>query len=253
MEGVLAQGHIEMRETTVTQNRALEHGGGLAITRGSAMIQGCSLHSNQARSGGGAFIESSLVTFRNGFLRENAATATGGGVAVVSSQVVLENLTLRANTASSLGGGLVGTDGSSIFVLNATQVAHNTASHGGGLAIVQSTAHIVGTIISQNMAHEHGKPVEISCFTVGNMWIAAGGGLYWACACDSSCNRTVISATVMSLNSAIGGGGLYENGCGIGNRWPELKQFMALPLKPLNAKMGFDTNVADYGMNANHA
>ncbi|MGH2988222.1 MAG: choice-of-anchor Q domain-containing protein, partial [Solirubrobacterales bacterium] len=96
-------------DTTIRGNRAEVGGGGIATRdRGSLRVERSTLVANEAREGGGVFLEG-FGRFTNSTLNDNHATADGGAIFQRRSgfadarrpELVLESSTLAENTAGS--------------------------------------------------------------------------------------------------------------------------------------------------------
>jgi uncharacterized repeat protein (TIGR01451 family) len=160
---------VNLNIVTVSGNTASAGGGGVDVEGGvDATLNRLTVKSNHAHDGGGLAA----------FLKPGASG---------SIQQLGANSTIASNTASGSGGGMdVGRTSAALVV-----VSGNTASNGGGLALVGGGS---GSTISGR--------VEIS----GNTATSKGGGIYTS-GCGSSCG-TVFNANITG-NHAKEGGGVY--------------------------------------------
>ncbi|KAK3282536.1 hypothetical protein CYMTET_9730 [Cymbomonas tetramitiformis] len=233
---------IDMFNTTLSGNMALEDAGGGVFTKGTLVLEGCTLHGNSAyTTGGGCYTTSSLV-LRNTTVQENVAGTEGGGVSCApTAEIVLDNATIvTSNFAALVGGGIyLGSQGAmlvqgrtmifnnsaqlsggglfvganaSILVTDQSEVTSNSAvmGNGGGiLGDLGSLIQVTGKVtVGSNVAGNSGGGMAYSTLRLlqsdvqGNVAMNLGGGIY------GSSSAEVLNATIGS-NTAAQGGGVY--------------------------------------------
>ena len=96
----------------ISNNTALRSGGGAYCSGGEATFSGVSITSNEAKWGGGAFVDGDNTlarqyTFKSCLISGNEASSTGGGIEQYEGGVAsLMNCTVTSNTAGEIGGGV---------------------------------------------------------------------------------------------------------------------------------------------------
>lgn len=142
---------------TFTNNRAsLTNGNSGAIKvyiSSSPLISQNRLEGNEARDGGGLYIESLSAPIVTGnVIRNNHSAVFGGGVAVRESAPALFGNQIVFNRSDQNGGGIFISESVGV-TLQANEIAHNTAQgSGGGLALTTSTGNLFDNTIAQNQA-----------------------------------------------------------------------------------------------------
>ncbi|MCB8947301.1 MAG: hypothetical protein H6653_04715 [Ardenticatenaceae bacterium] len=184
------QGQITMNGGQLSQNTALNDGGGLEIGDpvGRFVQTGGEIFSNSAGNIGGAIHNSQgIVNISGGMIYANNSGTQGGGIyAAANSSTTLSNSAILTNT-STIGGGIhnLGT----LTMTNVT-MSDNSASSGAGLSN-GGTAVLTNVTISDNTASNNGGGVSSSggTLTVGNSIIFGNSAPLGA-----DCNGTVTSA-----------------------------------------------------------
>ena len=235
--------------STVSGNTA-DTGGGLCCSECDSMLTTDSfLYDNAATSEGGAIYSAWTPTVvLNSSLTSNSAPA-GGAVAAVSASLNVTDCTLLLNAATATHGGAIfhnsEEDGLQDLVITRTDLTNNTAlGAGGAVAAFWSASAVVtscnftnnsingpaptgGGMMSLNVA----SLAVLDCVMTSN-WVTmmsalsqdallgyvsavaalgtGSGGALWVGA-DEPMNASVVN-TVMTLNYANSGGGIYATG-----------------------------------------
>ena len=154
--------------------------------------------------------------------------AQGGGLYLSQSTARLSNVTVDENNATEgYGGGIAAVQQSAVNLSSVSVSSNSALTHGGGMLAVSTATRL-----------------SAGCMVEGNTVNDLGGGFYWGCDCISDCSTSQIDATTLGNNTALGGGGLYEAGCAIGARWPDLQA--ALTGSEQTSRR-LDNNTAVYG------
>jgi len=136
------------------------NGGALAATFGwgATSLERCSLESNQARLGGGAFFRWSAAEFTDCDIAENDANVHGGGVFALTSDATLNSCRLVGNVAGEgYGGGFVGARGASVSLVNCLLFDNSAViAGGGGEAETGAAVTLTNCTVSQNSAPDAG-------------------------------------------------------------------------------------------------
>lgn len=258
----IENGQVSIERTAIAANYAFQSGGGIHDDGAdSLLIRGCMVTGNYTGSGsdGGAGLfagtsvhEVKIVssefsgnrTFGSGaairaddgvslivqrsIVTDNLATsAYGGGGISVDGHTVEGSLTIIAsliarNSTYLGGGGGVFTDGDVNVLIKGSRIFDNSAAHGGGLELLDSTVTITGSVISRNvalgpMSDELGEggglflrspsvPAQISNTRIlDNIADDDGGGIF----VDGGLR---LIGGLVSGNGAEGGGGIYSIG-----------------------------------------
>ncbi|EHQ36418.1 NosD domain-containing protein [Methanoplanus limicola] len=229
------------------ENNSAKSGGGLSLILSESINLGSEFNGNNATGfGGAALLLGSSSVFAGPYISENTAGKGGGGIAAVLGEVLIESGTITDNSASGNanitgGGGIFITDisamgddaddlpeimefspytadsagigrfisttpredeedlftddsGSEILISEAfsylildLEITDNRADTGGGIAVLNTdSSYISGCNISGNRAR------------------LAGGGISLI-----SANNTVVESSVIALNRAYGGDGIF--------------------------------------------
>ncbi|MHA3771808.1 right-handed parallel beta-helix repeat-containing protein [Verrucomicrobiota bacterium sgz303538] len=222
-------GKITVRNSLVTGNDA-EGGGGIFLQGGRALIERSTISNNVAVEHGGGIYDQGLasLTIRKSQVVDNLAaayfeTAGGGGIYIVNDQnVTIQRTLIAGNTAISNGGGILATL-SSIQILDSTISENSAGTDGGGvstrsIALGGTDIRVVDSLFSSNRAGNSGGgldtrgggDVEISNSRfLYNSAATNGGGLYL---------RTV-SGNISITNSLISENTAGEDGGGLALQW----------------------------------
>jgi parallel beta-helix repeat protein len=189
---------------------------GLRLTGGRA--DGLGGDPGLGSSGGGVYVISATVTFRDNRVFSNTNVITygnGGGLYLYHSAATLSGNTVYANTAWEDGGGL------ELYYSDATltgnTVYSNTAGwDGGGLELYYSDATLTGNTVYSNTAGLWGGGLELisSTATISDNTVYAntgwnGGGLDLDHSDATLSANEIISNTASGSKYYDGGGGLY--------------------------------------------
>lgn len=175
-------GNVTLTDCVITDNAAVDYGGGLFLDGSTVVLENCTLANNTARSGGGLanFGDLSSVTLNHSTVSGNSATSNGGGI-----------YNAPGNQPVQVGGG----DSAGIAILNNCTIADNSAFYGGGLFNLD-VAFLTDCIVRGNSA-DH------------------GGGIYHDArniVLSKEHGRLTLNSTEISANTASHGGGLLNNG-----------------------------------------
>lgn len=190
--GIFAQSnsYIQASNTRIENNTATS-GGGIYMNSSTLVFLGGTFKNDSATErGGGIYVQgTSNIQISNSVMEGNLAQVTGGGIHMSGTTAVLTDMVFKHNTATTNGGGFYAQNNTNVQVSNST-VENNTANNGGGVYITASTLTMNDLIIENNTAN------------------TTGGGLYVSI---NSSNVQVVNSTVEN-NTALYGGGLYNNG-----------------------------------------
>ncbi|MCP4540294.1 MAG: CSLREA domain-containing protein [Chloroflexi bacterium] len=218
-------------QSIIAYNTADERGGGIHLTRGTAILNdGQIVHNkvtsvvtiNNSYGGGGIYVGASgatLIQTGNHTIAENNAARHGGGMHVEWGKVTLGGGQILSNTAGENGGGIylyyaaAVTQTGGLIAYNEAQ-GTNTNDGGGGLysSAPSNLVSLNGGQIMENQAHRGGG----LCIPTGNFDLLGaeivdnhatqyGGGVYAGLLGYS----TLITGGRIISNSAEYGGGLY--------------------------------------------
>ena len=201
-------GHIDY-------NRSYGSGGGLFLSKSSnATIARGSISHNRAQWGGG-ILNNGRLGINGGAIDSNIA-AIGGGISNTGS-LIIDNGLISNNTAPHANGGGGGVYNTGTLAANGGTISGNTVTNHGGGIWSRGPLSVDGATISNNTAtNGDGGGIYFdnasSHITVDNATIrnnaadsGFGGGIYAKTLSFSATNTT------FDGNSAIEGGGLYED------------------------------------------
>jgi hypothetical protein len=169
-----ASGVAVIEDNVIEENSSCNLGGGIEVSRGSAIIRGNRIVRNHAPGDGGGIavvlgtpgvIDGTRVVIERNIFLENTADDKGGGLYLatinVSEFIVEWNLFLRneaklsINNSSGAGGGLYAEDArgslmNNTFVGNISRDSRECGGGGIGLSINVGTFHVEHNIIAYN-------------------------------------------------------------------------------------------------------
>jgi hypothetical protein len=124
-----SSGTLTVNNSTVSQNAAIQSGGGFIIGGGRAEFDNSTLSGNSAAINGGGIWNNGAIALNNCTLFGNSAGAAddGGGIYNNSGTNTLNNCTIAGNSAGTAGG--IFQDPSGTSLLTNTIVAGNTATN----------------------------------------------------------------------------------------------------------------------------
>ncbi|MEM7533251.1 MAG: Calx-beta domain-containing protein [Chloroflexota bacterium] len=221
-------------------------GGGIFITNTAqlTLTNSSVITRNRAfADAGGIYAKDSAIVIENSTLSYNYSYRHGGGIYANNSTVSLDNSTVSFNCAAAcppnpgaLGGGIFITNTSELTVTNSSAITNNFAYYaGGGIAVFNSTASIVDSVVGRNRTSYigigdgggeggeggggviidpggggvvDGGVVDGGLVTAAAVQVGAnppssgGGGIY------ANASTVTIENTTISLNRTSSGGGM---------------------------------------------
>ena len=118
-------------------------------------------------SGGGLYIENSLVVGRNLYVEDNTSVHSGAGISIFESEVDLVNMVVTANYSEFLGGGLFLDGQSEVSLINATFSGNKSDDEGGAIYSQQGILSIFNSIIWNNSADSDSESLSASVSDLG--------------------------------------------------------------------------------------
>jgi parallel beta-helix repeat protein len=199
----------------ITQNNAIENGGGIYCFRSNPTIIGNEIRENTAGGsyslGGGIYCNESNSEISNNNIIENY----GSGITCENSSPIISNNTIAGNS----GSGIICKSGSHANIIN-NFVSQNTAignnSYGGGICCLGSSPTIRNNTICENFAGEDGGgifihqnciPLIIFNLIYENTAGTHGGGIH----CGMGSSATIRNNTICGNSASYGGGLLFSN------------------------------------------
>ncbi|MDR3297743.1 MAG: T9SS type A sorting domain-containing protein [Prevotellaceae bacterium] len=200
--GIWCEDGALMDSCTIASNQADGHGGGIYLNGGTVSSSIFSQNKSLYGRGGGINMENYGEVWACTFYR-NEAGVDGGGIYIdLNGKIV--GCTFTENLAQRDGGGFAY---SSLATIDSCTLTANQAQHGGGATAISS---ILGTISNSTFANNHaaqqggglygGNSVQ-RCTFVGNIADADGGGIY------NESGASKIYACRLYNNRAVGNGG----------------------------------------------
>ena len=188
---------VTLTKSTLNSNSAAEGGGGIRDTAEDGVNFICSqIKNNQAYGGkgGGAFLDTHVLTVDNSIISGNTATDDGGGVNASDAitTMIRNNSTFSDNYSDDIGGGFNG--GGDITVTRSSFIHNNARAGGGGLN------------------QDNDGDINISCSTFSkNVSVFEVGGAIWTASSGtfniSDSKFTYNTSGTGSENNGEGGGG----------------------------------------------
>ncbi len=168
-------------------NEALNDGGAIYSSSSHPVILRCTFKGNIAGSRGGAIGNSnSSPTVDQCHFEQSSATNYGGAMYISNSGTKVSHSVFFNNTTDGWGAGLIIWGCSPIIENCAFTQNTSSGSIGGGMAIMNGSPIVAGTIFKGNSAtwggglaaFNGGTPKLINLTIVGNTGINHGGGIY---------------------------------------------------------------------------
>ena len=183
-------------------------GGGI-LNQGTLNLSDSTVSGNSALEGGGIYLDAGTATLTNDTVNQNTTTGTGGGIYLHSGANVISGGSVDQNTSGSSGGGAYiedVTNAGDSATLSNVDISSNTATGtAGGLYV-------------QNDNDSNNNPVTLTNTTINdNTATAEGGGLYVQNDGSSGGTFTMTGGSVSSNTSGDSGGGIYDQNDGTSN------------------------------------
>lgn len=152
----------------------------------------------------------SVTVTLDGLTIESGSASSGGGINKVNASLTLTNTVLRGNVVSGSGGAIF--NGSGSLMVQNSRVESNDAGTGGGVFVNAGAVTMTGVIFSENSAQGHGGALYISAgatailtntTTFSNTAQVDGGGLF-----NHGVTTIYSSAFIGNDASSFSGGGI---------------------------------------------
>lgn len=207
--------HVEMINTTVSDNKALggEGGGGIHIKDSTLIFAGGTISGNSGKTGGGIYISDTEATMSNCTISGNEGSYGGG---VFGGVLTMDGCKVIKNEANDDGGGLY-LSGEDIMQIKGSIISDNAAGSDGGGILIHGPLNMDATSVKNNTSKDYGGGIYEGETTgnitisnsaiVGNITKGSGGGLF----SELSDSFNIVNTTI-AKNQAISyeGGGIYN-------------------------------------------
>ncbi|KPA16626.1 PKD domain protein, partial [Candidatus Magnetomorum sp. HK-1] len=152
-----------IKNCIITNNTALEAGGGIGLFRSEPYILNCKIYENSAQLGAGISMQSfSAPDLRYVRIYENIAEESGGGLFIHTSSPLMSLLEIIENQAVERGGGIYILDAFPGQISNLI-IAGNRSRDGGGMYLKNvSSAFVSFCTIADNKADQLGDGIFMS-------------------------------------------------------------------------------------------
>lgn len=139
----------------IIENCESLNGGAVYMTGGKFNLTGGSVKNNSAIEGGGIYLTNGVVNILSGSVSGNQAADNGGGICVVEGTITMYGGTVDKNVAQNDGGGFYVSANKSAALIDilSGEITNNTASNGGGMAIVSDSNVDVNVVVGVNLPH----------------------------------------------------------------------------------------------------
>jgi hypothetical protein len=143
------------------------YGGGIAVDRGSPVIERNSVVHNRAIDGGGLSLFGGNAVVRDNRIERNTAdgwggSQSGGGIYVADGSHLIENNTIAGNHAQSFGGAMMLGPGSVVTLLSNTITGNTSELGSGGVFIRDATVDAAQNTVVGNSGPADGAAVTIT-------------------------------------------------------------------------------------------
>ncbi|MHA3771809.1 beta strand repeat-containing protein [Verrucomicrobiota bacterium sgz303538] len=193
--------HISGNSATTVFGTFLREGGGLEVNSGVVLVERCTLTNNVAVDHGGGLHSNGTtsLTIKSSQLTNNhTISATGGGSGIYinggGTNTLVQNTLISSNTSAGDGGGMLVRNDR--LTIQKSTISGNTAgAEGGGIYARQGTLNVDRAVIRDNQSGTDGGGI----FTTG-----AG----------TEKTDVRITRSLFTVNRAVNGGGLNTGGDG---------------------------------------
>jgi predicted outer membrane repeat protein len=204
-----------MNYSTLRNNYARYHGGGISVDPGDVMLHGVTIEDNRAASGGGIYVNGNL-TMSASEIRRNEA-GWGGGLFLWEGEVsITQDTRIFENVANGYGGGICVDGGPTLELEQCSILNNHGGTAGGGIGhgpnLIPPTVHMSRCSVSGNTTDGQGGGIyinsgewEINASTISDNAADEGGGIYNTDALLSILNSTI------SMNQSQRGGGIVHD------------------------------------------
>lgn len=225
-------GNVNLQKVDIKNNTSEQYGGGFGVsgngTLGKVVINGvATIDNNKAtvsgKSGGGLYIDTGTLDFKNSAtITNNTAASNGGGIYASNSHVTFSGeTTMTSNAATSGSGGGVYATGGNVTISSTASLTSNTAgTSGGGVYAASGDVTIADATFTKNTAKNGGGVYTLGDGTLGDVIITNatfdqnqatsgnGGG-----AVVNTGNLKILNQATFTNNTATEfGGGIYTIG-----------------------------------------
>ncbi len=215
--GVWNTGRATVEGSSVLSNTATSGGGFYSVSSGQLTISASTVVSNSAadRGGGIAIAQagSVLTLTNNSLVQDNVAGATGGGIDNWEAATRVESSRVYSNTAFRGGGiandfGQLTVDASSVHFNTATDAGGGVWSNGGTVSLVSgTTVQSNGADVGGGLFNQTSSVMVLDASTVAtNTAMTRGGGIGNAGGVVTVTNNSLLQANVVITTTGVGGG-----------------------------------------------
>ncbi|MDH3540888.1 MAG: right-handed parallel beta-helix repeat-containing protein, partial [Acidimicrobiia bacterium] len=234
--GIFNQGALDVSNSTIADNQAVERGAGILNDSGSTLVLTRTLVADNVAqlSGGGVYSrgDTSTITVTDSeFDGNQAVEENGGGINISDSDLSVSRSTLSANTAGNDGGGLyaVGTGtvtlgnvtvsgntagsdtglGGGVFLrdppltVSHATIYENGAFRGGGLWVAGGTVTLGSTILTGNHGTSGVAP-NPDCGQFGAVTVTSGGFNLWGADAPTNCAFAAAATDLVGADARLG-------------------------------------------------
>ena len=181
---------LVLKAVKLTNNKAIQTGGGMCNEHSSPQLNAITIISNSATDGGGIYNNNSVLVLNGGYVKENQASNNGGGFYNQDTTLTVTDnpnkVIIQSNQASLNGGGIY--NNNSILTISYFSFEGNSAAGSGG--------GLYDDMTSRSSMHH--------TFFTGNQ-ANNGGGWY-----GENLNATLKQMTFSGNQASSHGGGIYH-------------------------------------------
>jgi predicted outer membrane repeat protein len=221
---VLPGGKLSIRRSHLLRSSSRFHGGAVCNLGGQVTIDNSVFKGNVARGYGGAVenSQSGMMTISESLFVANTSNR-GGAVYNDNSQMTVTQSAFLRNSSTGSGGGIAVEHSGSpadnlLTIVNSTIEGNSAQTDGGGLDLHSSTATIIGTTISHNVAQLRGGGGIYSGFgtqdlvntTISNNHAGARGGGIESVGLSGDGSISLNNVTITANSAGSEGGGIFN-------------------------------------------
>jgi len=146
--------NVNISEITLAHGRSSANGGGMVAYSSSITLNKVAIReslSTGLEGGGGFYSKNTTLDATNIVVADCQATVSGGGMLLDATNATIVGASIYKNRAVNEGGGLFMTSTNGTSLISNATFAQNRASHGAGLAFLETTARLVHLTVTKNV------------------------------------------------------------------------------------------------------
>ena len=146
--------NVNISEITLENGCSSVNGGGMVAYSSNITLNKVAIrnsHSTGQEGGGGFYSRNATLNATDIIVSGCSATVSGGGMLLHTTNATIVGASIYQNSAREEGGGLFMTSRNGSSIISNATFAQNRASHGGGLALLETTVRLTHLTVTKNV------------------------------------------------------------------------------------------------------